>query len=176
MRVGLVYLRPKQVVFIRTTGPYRSSSLLAWAAMADWLDRHGLRAHMPCGYGLAQDDPQTVAAELCRYDACIELPAGVQIPRDDGLPIQTLPGGAFARVRHVGPYRSVRTSITRVRDDWMPLQSGLLHDRRRPLLTIYLDDPRTKDLAKLRCDVCLPVRTDHDDVFRRTRFTATHAA
>ena len=176
VRIGLVYLRPRQVGFVRAVGPYSASSAKAWDEMFAWMTRNNLDGRIDRGYGLAVDDPQTVAAAQCRYEACIELPDSFVSRRNDSLALQTLPGGAFARVRHVGPYHNVRTSIAKVCDDWLVNQPCLRADRRRPLLTIFLDDPKRQLAEKLRCDVCVPVRTLHEDVFQRTKFTSDDPA
>jgi AraC family transcriptional regulator len=169
VRVGLVYLRPRRVGFVRVHGAYKQSSVAAWQTMAEWLERHDLTAQVSCGYGLAQDNPDSVAPQLCRYDACIELPDGYQNLKSDSLPFQVLPGGAFARIRHVGSYSTIRKSLAKVRDTWLPSQPRVLIDRRRPLLVVYLDDPNSRDATKLRCDVCIPVRTHHDDAITRSK-------
>lgn len=176
MRAGLVYLRPKQVVFVRSTGPYAASSVDAWDKMLAWIDRHNLTRDIGCGYGLALDHPGSTVPEDCRYDACITLPDGFIAPRDDSLPFETLPGGAFARIRHTGSYETVRSSITLVRDQWLSSQPHLLADRRRPLMTIYLGHPKLLDVESLRCDVCVPVRTGYEEPFKRANFDQTQAA
>ena len=177
MRVGLVYLRPRQVGFVRAHGPYRRSSIEAWHTMSEWLERHDLSGQVSCGYGLALDHPDSVdAKQTCRYDACVELSSGYENLKADGLAFQTLPGGAFARIRHVGHYGKLSASLAKVRDEWLPEQPRLLLDRRRPLLAIYLADPKTRDRAKLRCDVCVPVRTHYDDAFKRAKTAAAVSA
>lgn len=168
MRVSLVYLRPRQVGFVRANGPYKTSSVEAWQALTQWLERHDLSSQIGCGYGLALDHPDSVAPEQCRYEACVDLPGGYENLKTDGISFQTLPGGAFARIRHVGPYQNIRLSIAKVRDNWLPGQPRLLPDRRRPLLVVYLDDPKTCAANKLRSDVCVPVRTHHNDAVSRT--------
>lgn len=167
MRIGLVYLRPRQVVYVRRSGLYRTSSAQAWAEMFAWLARHKLREHVTCSYGLAVDHPGLVAPQSCRYDACIEIPEGFANVRTDGLSFQTLPGGAFARIRHVGPYGDLRPAIVSIRDEWLPTQPRLGLDRRRPLLIIYLDDPERREGAKLRADICIPVNARHDEAVPR---------
>jgi len=158
MRVGLVYLKPRQVAYVRRTGPYQRSSIEAWTVMFDWLERHGLRRQMTAGYGLAQDNPVNVSPQDCRYDACCELPEDFPAAKAAALSVQTLPGGAFARTRHVGPYSDARDAITMLRDQWLSNQPNLNLDPARPMLIIYLDDPKLKDEAFLKCDVCMPVR------------------
>ena len=169
-------MRPKQVVFIRSLGAYGVSSQAAWKGMLAWIARQRIRSQIDCGYGLAHDHPDSTPAGECRYDACIVLPQGFVSPRDDTLPFQTLPGGAFARMRHVGSYRTVRSSVALVRDQWLADQPNLLADRRRPLMTIYFDNPGEQAIDALRCDVCMPVRTEHDDAYRRTKFSEAQLA
>ncbi|MEQ1696378.1 MAG: GyrI-like domain-containing protein [Hyphomicrobiaceae bacterium] len=168
-------MRPKQVVFVRSLGAYGASSQVAWKEMLAWIARQKIRPQIDCGYGVAHDYPGSTAAGDCRYDACIVLPEGFVSPRDDTLPFQTLPGGAFARMRHVGSYQTVRSSIALVRDRWLAKQPNLLADRRRPLMTVYFDNPGERPNDGLRCDVCIPVRTDHEDAFKRTKFTEVRA-
>jgi AraC family transcriptional regulator len=163
-------MRPKQVVFVRSLGPYGVSSQAAWKEMLAWIARQKIRQQIHCGYGLTHDHPGTTDAAECRYDACIVLPEGFVSPRDDTLPFQTLPGGAFARMRHAGSYQTVRSSIVLMRDRWLAKQPNLLADRRRPLMTVYFDNPGEQAIDALRCDVCIPVRTEHEDAFKRTKF------
>ncbi len=155
-RTGLVYLRPISVIFFRAEGPYRTSSAEAWSNMLRWLDSHGLRARTPRGYGLSRDNPRIVPAEKCRYDACIELPTDIDVSRLGHFEIQKLPGGAYARQRHVGCYSNIRTELSEMRDRWAP-QQGLALDARRPLVTIFLNDPKHTPEEQLKADVCLPV-------------------
>lgn len=159
---------------MRAHGAYGEAASRAWAVMLAWLDARGLTMRLPCGYGLAFDNPRRVASRECRYDACVELPNTFIQQATDGVGFQTLPGGAFARVRHVGPYDGIRQSVLAVRDVWLAdQQPHLIVDRRRPFLFSYLDDPRTVAPDERRCDVCLPVRTPCEDVIPRVVFGET---
>ena len=169
MRVALVYLRPRRVGFVRVNAPAATAGVEAWAEVTAWLERHKLSSQITCGYGLALDTADTGS---CRYDACIELPDGYENLKADSLAFQHLPGGAFGRIRHVGPYNKLGSSIAKVRDKWLPEQPRLLIDRRRPVLVVYLDDPKTRESSKLRCDVCVPVRTYHDEALGRGKVAA----
>ncbi len=150
-------MKPRQVAYVRRTGLYRESSIAAWNAMLAWASRNGVRQLLTCSYGLAVDNPGSVSPEECRYDACIELPIGFPPANATALSFQTLPGGAFARIRHVGPYMTARSSVTVLRDQWLAEQANLKLDRHRPLMIIYLDDPMLREADTLRCDVCVPV-------------------
>ncbi len=176
MRVGLVYMRPCQVAFVRSRGPYKASTEQAWATMDEWIDRHALKSSISCGFGLALDNPGAVNGQELRYDACVKLPEGYESLKTDGLPFQKLPGGAFARVRHVGDYANLRESVALVRDQWLPQQGNLMLDSGRPFLFVYLDDPVKKETSKLRSDVCVPVKTRHEDAMGHPRKAMPQAA
>ena len=167
MRVSLFYLKPRRVAFIRACGPYALSSQKAWTEMFAWLTRNEVDIGGGFGYGLALDHADPVPPEKRRYDACIELPDAFVPAKNDGLALQKLPGGAFARVRNVGHYEQVGGFISKVRDQWLLSQDTLVVDNRRPLLVIYLDNPATQKGDKSRCDVCIPVRTHHNDAYER---------
>lgn len=162
MTTGLVYLRPIRVAFVRCYGPYAESSAEAWDTMFAWIEKHGLRnGELDRGYGLSQDNPAITPVEKCRYDACIELPISISELDASKLNRQTLPGGAYARQRHTGPYSELTDAIRSIRDDWVPTH-GLGVDPNRPLVNIHLDDPAFCPVEKLRTDLCLPVTVVSD--------------
>jgi AraC family transcriptional regulator len=155
MSTMFVYLRPKKVAYCRAHGAYAISSVEAWAELFEWLEREGLRNPAGRGFGLMRDDPRIVPPSRCRYDGCIELPPGAEhnLPRQIG--IQTLPGGAYARERHVG-LSGLSDTITRLRDEWAPA-NGLAVDPKRPFMEIFYDDPMVVPAEERMIDVCVPV-------------------
>jgi AraC family transcriptional regulator len=163
VRVGLVYLRPRQVAFVRAYGPYKASADQAWSKMTGWLARHGLSDTSDFGYGLLLDNPTEVSPDSCRYDACVQVPDQLENLKSDGLAFQKLPGGPFARVRYVGPMNGVREQFVAIRDQWLPRQLRLGVDNHRPFMVIYVQDPARGDRSRIRCDVCVPVRIRADE-------------
>lgn len=160
-KAGLVYLRPVPVVFFRLQGPYATTVSAAWDKMFSWLDTHGLRKTAGRGYGLARDNPRIVGHDKCRYDACVEVPADLDPMALEKILTQRLPGGAYARQRHVGQFESIREVVVQMRDNWAPT-AGLSIDSRRPIVTIYLADPASVDPSQLKADVCIPVSVSAD--------------
>ena len=92
MKITVVQRQPVSVACLRHTGPYGESVGRFWRGVAaPWLADHGL---LDCPrYGLVLDDPQTTAPAQCRYDACVELPAGLTLP---DAPQASIPGGRMA--------------------------------------------------------------------------------
>ncbi|MBX9925139.1 MAG: GyrI-like domain-containing protein [Hyphomicrobiaceae bacterium] len=158
------------MAFVRAHGSYAAASQRAWSLMLDWLDARGLVRRLPCGYGLTHDNPHFVVEPLCRYDACVELPENFVENLADGIGFQTLPGGAYARMRHVGGYAGLRGAVGMIRDQWLFEQKHLGLDRRRPFLFVYIDDPRVTAEDEQRCDICIPVRAPCEEIIPRADY------
>lgn len=156
MKSGLVYLRPQRIAYIREAGPYETSIPQAWDKMFRWLSKNSLNSPLGRGYGLAHDDPAKVAAELCRYDACVQLTPLFEERAMRELSVMMLPGGPYLRSRYVGDYAGVCKLIGVARAP-ADLPDDLQADARRPLVTIYLDDPAHPPSDGLRADICVPV-------------------
>lgn len=156
MKSGLVYLRPSRLAYVRATGPYETSMAAAWEQMLGWLEKNGLHSPVGRGYGLMRDCPATTAADKCRYDACVDLNPFFEERAMRELGAQTLPGGSYLRMRNVGSYDALRTKLAGIHYAF-EAPAGLKMDERRPLVTIYLDDPRRFSTDELRADICVPV-------------------
>ena len=156
MALGLVYLRPARMVFVRATGPYESSIPRAWDKMFAWLEKSGIDNPVGRGFGLARDNPANVGTENCRYDACVDVRPQYEERAHRELGLLTLPGGSYLRRRTSGDYAKMRVAVPQLYADFeAPI--GLRFDDKRPLVVIYLDDPRRFEPAELRADICLPV-------------------
>ena len=105
---------------------------------------------------MALDDPDGTAPELCRYDACVELPPGLSLP---DAPEKTLAGGRYA-VTH---FKGAGADIGRAWDEFMrealanPINRA---DATRPPFEHYprgaVYDARTGVFA---CELCLPLES-----------------
>ena len=156
MTSGLVYLRPTRMVYVRATGPYESSIPQAWEKMFAWLEKTGVSSTVGRGHGLARDNPATVGAQNCRYDACVEVKPYYEERALRELGVLMLPGGSYLRKRVAGDYTEMRVTIPKLYQTFEP-PTGLRFDDKRPLVVIYLDDPGRFKPEELRSDVCIPV-------------------
>lgn len=156
MSSGLVYLRPTRLVYLRLVGPYNAIIPEAWSKLYAWHAKCATGAPVGRAYGLARDNPDRVGVDSCRYDACIESTPLIDERALRELGLITLPGGPYARTRHVASYDIVRNTAASY-NGGLAAPGGLKIDDRRPVVTIYLDDPRRIDDGKSRADVCVPV-------------------
>ena len=157
MKSGLLYLRPARLTFVRVTGPYATTVPAAWEKMFAWLEKHGCNSSFGRGYGLARDNPNSVGTEKCRYDACVQLEPIFEERAIRELGAQTLPGGSYVRERRTGGYEDLCNQVSTLHAAF-EAPSGLIIDDKRPVVTIYLDDPRRMAAAELRSDFCIPVK------------------
>lgn len=156
MSRSLIYMRPLEVLSVRAEGNYASSVHQAWSRLFAWMDANELGAEVNIGYGLAHDDPRNVPAERCRYEACIEVPARVGAASIAELGRQVLPPGPYACERLTGSYDAMGAAVSHIRDQWVP-RNGLDVDCKRPVITIYRNNPRYCPTEMLHADICLPI-------------------
>lgn len=107
----------RTVAYFRVGGDYRTTSLEAWTLCLDWMDRHGLN-DQPC-FGMALDDPRITPPDRCRYDACVELPAGWAV-RGERISRKVMVGGLYASLLYVGPRSGIGDAWLKMLDEWLP--------------------------------------------------------
>ena len=157
MSIGVVYMRPIQVAYVRKVGGHREAGPDAWAAMHAWLADVRIRSKVSRGYGLARRNHRlvgNVTVQSC-YDACVELPEDAVADPTRGVDLQTLPGGAFLRTRMREPMEQIGAVFSMLCGLEVPSR-GLSLDMARPLLEIYVDN-RPGAAAPYRIDLCVPV-------------------
>ena len=156
MRVAYRQIRPLTVVYARATGGYQAAAKDAWQRLSHWLEQHQARRQVKRGFGLFHDNPQITAPELQRYDACVELPTGLDADPAAGIGRQTLGGGTHAVHTHVGAYGPLGELFSQLHREWVPRQ-GLAVDYDRPFVAIHLNDPLMTREVHRRTELCIPV-------------------
>jgi AraC family transcriptional regulator len=156
VRVAYRHIRPLTVVYARGTGCYRDASTEAWRRLGGWLAQHQARRKVKRGLGIFRDNPHVTPPELLRYDACVEVAAGLDADEAAGIGRQILCGGTYAVHTHVGGYEAMGGLMSRLHREWVPKQ-GLAVDYDRPFVAVYLNDPLLTREVHRRTDLCIPV-------------------
>ena len=151
MNIAIVEWEPVKVFCLRYTGPYGEPLGKFWRnTVLPWLPDHGL---LDCPrYGVALDNPMNTAPGKCRYDACVEVPAGLRLPDASET---TVLGGRYA----VTPFKGTSAEIGGA---WAAFAGACFAshapDAQRPPFEHYPRgasfDARTGVFA---CELCLPV-------------------
>lgn len=141
----------------RNTGPYTECEK-AWNILCGWAGPKGLFGPETVFLGISHDDPNTVPAEKLRYDACISIPADVNVSESDAPVFATeIPAGNYATLVHEGPYEKLIVSWTAAFEKHLP-ELGKEFDSTRPCFEIYMNDPQHTAPEDLLTKICIPVK------------------
>lgn len=153
MKIDVIERPVVRVACRRYTGPYGAPLGRFWRVqMLPWLAEQGL---IDCPrYGVPLDDSRASEPAQCRYDACVELPAGLSLPDVEET---TVAGGRYARVRFKGTDTDIGAAWTAL---WRELEMGGEHaiDGARPPLEHYpRGAPYDLRTGVFACELCMPV-------------------
>jgi AraC family transcriptional regulator len=151
MKITVVERQPVKVFYLRHTGPFGEPVGRFWrTTVTPWLADHGL---LDCPrYGVAVDNPMDTAPDNCRYDACVEVPAGLQLPDAEET---TIPGGRYA----VTAFKGTAAQIGPAWGAFIAafFASHAADPRRRPLEHYPRGAPFDARTGVFACELCLPV-------------------
>lgn len=152
MNIATIDRATIRVAARRYVGPFGEPLGKFWRnVVTPWLADNGL---VDCPrYGVPLDDPGTTTPEQCRYDCCIELPAGLGVA---GASDREIAGGKYA----VTPFKGTGAQIGAAWDEFVSgcVAQGLKQDTSRPAFEHYprgaAIDQKTGVFA---CELCLPL-------------------
>ena len=151
--VAIVEIPRTQLVVVGHVGPYLAIGK-AFDALYATLGSRNLIFDGMRSIAIYLDDPTAVA------EAALRSKAGVVIGRD--APIQPplehaeIREGAYAVLRHKGPYSDMKVAYDWLFGEWL-VRSGR-EPADAPIFEEYLNDPRKTPPAELRTDIYLPLR------------------
>ncbi|MCO7128358.1 GyrI-like domain-containing protein [Sporolactobacillus shoreicorticis] len=86
-------IEPCKIAFFRRTGPYGIENKILMESFKQWVRENNLFEKSTI-LGIAQDDPNTINSNRCRYDVCLIVTNNVKItpPAKEG----SFSGGKYA--------------------------------------------------------------------------------
>lgn len=154
LRVEVVSVEPFQVAALRVTGAYPEQNQ-GYGRLFGWAAQNGLLDSLRGLYGVPLDDRRDVPPQACAFDCMLALGAAFADDPGEGIRLQTLGGGRYARVRLVGAFDGLEALTDALLARWLPDSGETL--RAAPLFHEYLDDPDETPEAVLRTDIYLPL-------------------
>ena len=154
LQVEVVSLEPFEVVALRNRGAFADLDQ-AYGALFEWAAGAGLVESIIGLHGIPWGDHRDLPAETLEFDCAIRLDGELAAAPDAPLRRETLAGGLFARLRHVGPYEGLEEAVDGVLADWLPESGHVLRDA--PIRYDFLDDPETVPAPLLRADILVPL-------------------
>jgi AraC family transcriptional regulator len=123
-----------ETFYVRKTGSYFRSAILAWNDLVGDLKKNGIRVENQTYYGISQDDPNAPDAETAtlRFDVCVE--ASVEVCRmKDELKAKPgeIAGGKFAVFLHQGPLERLSDTYHFIYGKWVHDHEVTLRDIRQ---------------------------------------------
>jgi AraC family transcriptional regulator len=152
MCVTIKTLEPQRVAFIRHVGPYADVKV-AWDRLTMLLGKEGLLGGDSRFIGICHDDPAVTDAQKIRYDACVTVGKAFR-PFDD-LGVQTVAGGDYAVLTHIGPFDRLGESYAKLLGQWLPRSGRRL--RAMPCFEVYFNSPDETDPEDLVTDIHAPL-------------------
>ena len=157
MSIRVTELPVRHVAYMRYVGPYGPHGIPElWMKLKKWMQTHDLVADSTITLGVGHDDPDITAAEQCRYDACVVVPAS--FTPDRWVNVMDVPGGTYAVSEFAGTAHDIRGAWEALYRSWLP-GSGYEPDD-RPCFERYR--PRNFTVEgkpdAFRAELCMPVR------------------
>lgn len=138
-RVSIHSISEFELFYLTSPCGYDFSSIKStWEKLGDILEDHRIYQNSCDRFAISHDHPGLTPPAICRYDACVSLPAAS--PSKLPLAKTTVPGGRYAVFPVEGPEDSVLEQYLEFYTVWMP-QSGYVPDD-FPVLEHYLDGCR----------------------------------
>lgn len=140
------------VAYVRHVGPYYKIGE-AFGRLAAWAGAKGLIGPGAAFMGIYHDDPNAVAAEKLRSDACMVVPENTEVEGD--VQISDIPAGLYAVLRGEVQAQDIGTLWMEL-GEWLG-RSDYVSDN-RPCYELYLNDHETHPEKKFILDICEPVK------------------
>jgi len=153
MKVMIKAVDAQLVAYVPHQGPYQECAH-AWNTLCEALAPEGLLGGDAKMIGVSYDDPDVVAPELLRYEACISIEQTFN--STDDIKFKTLKGGRYAVTTHIGPYEKLNETYQKLFGQWLSQSDYESADN--PCFEIYLNDPESTDAEDLVTDIYLPLK------------------
>lgn len=154
MILKIEQITPCSMAYIRHTGPYGPGNIVIMERLKHWAKSRDLMNSHSVILGIAQDNPQIIPPEMCRYDACILLPdgySGGDSAMEEDVHVGGLTGGKY------GVFTIDHTAEA-VKQAWEEVFRQLFAERyipdsSRPILERY----KAELIERHLCEFCIPV-------------------
>ncbi len=151
MKVELEEIPPLRTAYIRRTGGYGIENTQTMEQLRIWAKANNLMDEQAVIFGIAQDNPQTVRPEQCRYDACIAVSEDCCV-HDDIIRQGMIAGGKYAVFQMEHTAQAVQQAWGEIFPELQKHQYQI--DTTRPILERY----RAILVKQHQCEICVPVK------------------
>ncbi|WP_139492363.1 AraC family transcriptional regulator [Brevibacillus dissolubilis] len=144
-----------QVAYVRHVG-HHLHTYQAWHTLGEWASAHGLTPPAQFSIGISLDNPEQVAEDAFRYDACITLPDGFEQKEYPNIQYQTLSGGLYAMYSFYDTVEKLADAYQVMFGEWLPA-SGYEADERL-CMEFNMNNPAEDPEGKCKVDLYIPIK------------------
>lgn len=153
--VHIQKIEPKTVAFMRHIGPYEHV-METWVKLMGEIGSLHFFSDQVEKISIPYDDIAITPAEKLRFDACVTLNGLSDFKPKDKMGVQTLRGGKYAVLTHVGPLENIEKSYENLFGVWLP-KSGY-EPADFPNFLIHKTMPFQTPAESLLTDIYLPIK------------------
>jgi DNA gyrase inhibitor GyrI len=141
---------PYKTAYMRKIGAYGSGNVELMEQLKSWAQNNNLLSEGAIILGIAQDNPNTTNAELCRYDVCLVISNNYRIVHDE-IKQGHITGGKYIVF-------TVTHTAEAVQQAWASIFPELIKqdyilDDTRPIIERY----QTHMIKNHVCEICVPI-------------------
>ncbi|SET49596.1 DNA gyrase inhibitor GyrI [Lacrimispora sphenoides] len=175
MTLKIEHIAPCSMAYIRHTGPYGPGNTETMERLKHWAKSRDLMNSHSVILGIAQDNPQMIPPEACRYDACILLldgyPGGSSVGGSGDSSGDGSVGGSVdvystEKEVHIGSITGGKygvftidhtaEAVKRAWEEVFPhlFAESYIPDSSRPILERY----KAELIERHLCEICIPIQ------------------
>lgn len=150
MKLTIENIPSYKIAYMRNVGPYGADNVQTMEKLKQWARTNNLWNDKSVILGIAQDNPETVRPENCRYDTCIVLENALVL-NNDSVCQGNLAGGKYAVFLIPHTAEAVRAAWAEIFPQL--INQNFQYDETRPILERY-----TAEKVKNHfCEICVPI-------------------
>ena len=150
MNITIENIPSYRIAFIRRVGPYGSDNIKIMEQLKSWASANGLLDDDSIILGIAQDTPEEVKPENCRYDTCIVISTDFLV-NDNNINQGNILGGKYAVFKIEHTVQAVQKAWTEIFAEI--LKQGFQLDEKRPIIERY----KAIMVKDGYCEICVPI-------------------
>ncbi len=150
----LIERTKRKIAFYSVVGDYSNIDYsVCWSKMWAFINAKKLFGMRMEFLGIYFDDPRKVAAEECRFEACVTINKDAEDGEE--IKIKEIEGGKYLMFHYTGSYDNLRDVHNVIYNEYLVDKDYKL--RNAPLIEKYLNNAEKVDAKKLRTEIYIPI-------------------
>jgi len=146
----------RRIAYLRIVNAYKEGLVLkAYEQMIEWSKEMKLFDEQEI-FGMSIDDPMTTPKEKYRYEVCITVPDGFELPPHSMMELMDLPKCKYAMTKVSGNINRVATATHYLFGEW--LLNSTYEPEHQHGIEIFLDKEKIMDWSHFELGLCIPIK------------------